>query len=291
MSKSKSKTKNKFDKYPITYQGNKYLETKKYLSNINIKDYDIIAEPFGGIFGFCRAMFELNSNWNGKIYINDIDRDLINFHNKIMTEKGRDELYDKYNPIYEDFKDGHDRELTEYIKKSNDPVLKFMARATISTLYRLKNFKSKLNSLKTMSSNYNPLIERLEFFNMNYIDFIDMLNKQDKKILIYHDPPYFSSDNSAYYKLLNDTKNNPSICGKYNKITDNTGFYVDIYEIMKRTPENIDHICILNKCAILEYIFKPFKIGEYEKVYQSVIYHKRNQTQHVIYSTNSYLLS
>ena len=46
----------------FSYNGNKYLETKKHIfkNNIlqNINDYDVICEPFCGIFGFSRVAYE-----------------------------------------------------------------------------------------------------------------------------------------------------------------------------------------------------------------------------------------
>ncbi len=72
----------------FSYNGNKYLEIKKYFVSSNcfkdINDYDIIVEPFCGIFGFSRYYYE--KGFSGEIWLNDINSDLINYYNKMKND-------------------------------------------------------------------------------------------------------------------------------------------------------------------------------------------------------------
>ena len=76
----------RYDRFILNYQGNKYLETKKYFKELDIRDYDIIVEPFAGIFGFSRALYEMNPEYDGVFWINDIDPDLIAFYKQLKKK-------------------------------------------------------------------------------------------------------------------------------------------------------------------------------------------------------------
>ena len=81
--------------HPFCYLGNKYLESKTKLSLYmdkaiaNINDYDIIAEPFCGIYGFSRYAHLIG--FKGEYLLNDINKDLIDSLNRLKNEK---DVYD-----------------------------------------------------------------------------------------------------------------------------------------------------------------------------------------------------
>lgn len=102
----------KLDRFLLNYNGNKYNETKKYLSNYLNKDYDIICEPFCGIFGFSRYFIEYNQDYKGEIWLNDINKDLIDTMKILQSDPSGlfvelENLLNKYNT---------DKELSSYLK-------------------------------------------------------------------------------------------------------------------------------------------------------------------------------
>lgn len=250
----------KLDRFIITYQGNKYLETRKHLINdVNINNYDIICEPFCGIFGFSRAMFEKYNDFKGKIYLNDLNTSLINFLKKLKTEPKKfvNDLSNELDNINDD------RE----IKKSSDDI-KFVSSRSMGLynkhrgMTKIKNYLEKLND-------YSFFFKHVELFNLPADKFIEQLPK-DKKILIYLDPPYFNSANMSYtyYDNNNKKKDYP----------DGTDIYVDIYNLFKNN-KTYDILFLMNNLAFFNMMFNEYKLKEYEGTYQN----QKNKKKHVIF--------
>lgn len=268
--------------YPLSYNGNKYVETKKHMSDFDISKYDIIAEPFGGIYGFSRAMFELNPNFNGKFIINDLDIDLIKAHVSIKADPIG--VYNQYISIYNDYKDKPDIKLTEYIRGLNDPLLKLMTRSSMLHLYSIKNLKTKLNNLQKMSKSqlYKSFFDCCTFSNLDFMDFIDKVMKENKgkRILFYFDPPYFNSNNKQYI-CMNDN----NTVDKHIKVIDNTQMYIDIIDMFKSGSCGI--LCVLSSNAIMDYLYKGYEYKEYYKIYngnyKTANGNKKTQTVHKVF--------
>jgi site-specific DNA-adenine methylase len=121
------KSNNNLDKFVINYNGNKFLETNKYLKGRinNIEEYDIIAEGCCGIFGFTRSLFsgELfeklkNSDKVPEIWLNDINNDLIDFFKVFQQEDGGEEFLLKIKTFVNDnFAD--DAACSAYMREQN----------------------------------------------------------------------------------------------------------------------------------------------------------------------------
>lgn len=276
------KTKNnRLIKYPIRYQGNKYNETKKHLTNlIDYSQYDIICEPFGGIFGFSRCLFELNKlNDNCKIIINDIRSDLINAHN-ILKNCNPIELHIKLKKYYDDknLKNFSDQEIINYINNNNDFF------TDIFKIYNTRMFKNNKNIQTVIKNfdylkNYSDIFKHIEFLNMEFNEFIEYIKStyNDKKILIYCDPPYFMSDNKNYNLDCKRIINKGLL-----KRVDNTKFYIDILNLLK---SNYHTIVVIGCNHLINELYKDFFKKTYSITYSNTLSNGLHaNTSHTIYT-------
>lgn len=258
-------------RYPVSYSGNKYKEINKYLlDKFNYDQYDYIAEPFGGIFGFSRAISSINNHCI--FLINDIDKNLIKVHNFFKKHTNFTNFVNSCKKIINNMKIKNDYELMTKIKKTtkNDIEHIFLRLYSQNAHYfsMKKRLISMLNDLDQIIENLKNILNRCVFFNMDYVVFCDKIKKLDN-ILIFFDPPYFNSQNMSYTSIKKNINNT---------ITDNTLIYIDILDFMENSGK--DCILILNKIGIFDYLFSPFYHSEYDITYQK----SKNKTKHVVYT-------
>lgn len=223
------------DRFIFSYYGNKYREVKKYV-DIDFNEYDIIAEPFCGIYGFSRVAFE--KGFKGEFLLNDIDKELIDEFNEM---KGN---FDEYiNKCKEGInKYDCDSDMTNDKNKSYN--LKNICRGINPRLMSKDKGDRKILNFEKKKEEYVKMFEKCTFSNLNYKEFIEGL-PLNKKILIFYDPPYFNSCNKTYQDNFKE--------GDYN---DGTTMYLDILFYMK----GLEHkqIFIMNEIAIINYLYKDF---------------------------------
>lgn len=264
----------KLDRFLISYNGNKYLETKKYFKNVDISKYDIIAEPFCGIFGFSRAIKELNPDFKGEFWLNDIDKKLINVFEKIKTNP--DEYINDCLKKVEEFKE--DKEMSKYFRDNKNDYRKLIFRHLQQTIFNKEQGFKKIKNYKEKIENFNEFYKKVKFSSLEQKEFMESLPK-NKKILVFFDPPYFDSNNSDYVGYM-DYMNDKNI------LKDNTYFYIDILEHLKK--KEFDCFLIINQISIIDYIYKDFKKNEFIKTYQNTSMKKnisvKRRTNHIIYS-------
>lgn len=276
MSKSK-----RLDRFILNYQGNKYRESKKYLFDLDISKYEVIFEPYGGIFGFSRCMFELNPDYKGKFIINDINKDLINFFKKLKTniEKTCKTIKNKIDKIWKDC-DNKDANFTNKLRALDDYSIKLLCRGMNNNLFMYKKGVKKISNFLEKKEEYKKFFDKITFWNLKSSDAFDKINKIDKKILIFHDPPYFNSSNTSYF-------NEPiSIGNKLISHPDATALYI---HILNQFEKKHDNILIINFTAVIHYIFKDYEKKQFEVIYQNSSKKKNKEYQktksvHVIYS-------
>jgi len=256
----------RYDRFLLSYQGNKYQETKKYLKDfISTSNYDIIAEPFCGIFGFSRAYFELKPVFKGEIWLNDIDENLID--NLIRLRDEPEKLINEMKEYIEPFE--NDKKLTD--TKDNPYIIRNVYRGLSGHLMNLKRGNTKIKNYDILK--YSNFFKNAKFFNMSSDKFINMVNKIDNKnILIYCDPPYFNSNNKGYQKCC--SKNDDS------EYYDGTSLYLDIFKRMELKKDNIDIMLIMNKIDIINYTFRDYIYLEYNGLYQNF---GKTLKKHIIY--------
>lgn len=266
----------------LNYKGNKYNETNKYLKDIDIKKYDIIAEPFCGIFGFSRCLFAYNPDYQGRFFLNDIDSELVAILNKLKDKTTREELLKDIDNFIEKHNDSVGDIVTKDLRASNNYLLKKVFVSVNDSLYCLDKGKTKIKNFRSNMVNYEKFFELCEFTNKPADEFIKGL--PNKKILLFYDPPYFDSSNTGYDQFVNT-----DIYGKFKERKDNTSFYLDILHSFQNN-KNYDHVMILNKIDLVNYLFRDYIDSEHEKIYQSTVFTKKNgnqksKTTHIIYKS------
>jgi site-specific DNA-adenine methylase len=242
----------KLDKFVLTYNGNKYREAKK-LTFIDVNDYDIIIEPFCGIFGLSRALLELNPDYKGEFWLNDIDTELIDFYKQIQAKDYS--VIDEHT--YPDTMTNKD--LNGIIKGMRIPTLiyKFSIGNVCSTIRgvaKIKNFNANKKDFETF-------LPKCKFSNQPHTDFLASLPK-DKRILIFYDPPYLNSTNTEYTKYC---EKNGMVDGM-RQTKDVTQLYLDIVDSFNGNPQ-WSHLLIINDCALLHRLYMDYFREEYGKTY------------------------
>jgi hypothetical protein len=275
----------KLDRFLLSYKGNKYLETRKYWNviDIDINNYDYIIEPFAGIFGFSRVVYEHNPDFKGKFILNDINTDLVDTLKQLKDDS--DEVFKKCDELYELYKDKTDRDITNYLNNSNvGESIKKVFTGQFGGLYSAIKGQRKLINYKEKKEEYNKFFKKVELFNMDVNEFIKSIedNKKykNKKLLYYFDPPYFDSSNIDYHNNTNgDISNNILIN------IDNTKLYIDILNKFKKGDSHC--LMVMNKLEVINYVFNKYIHSEYNKIYQNQKIRNgikyKSQTTHIIY--------
>jgi site-specific DNA-adenine methylase len=269
---------NRLDCFLFSYDGNKYRETKKHLQDdlITLMEYDIIAEPFCGLFGFSRVMYELHNDFKGEFWLNDINKELIDLLSEL-----------KNNP--KDFIDKIEKKLDEYkdnlsiTKDKNRPYcISLISKGMNNYSCSLDKARKKIINYKNKLKLYKSFFKKVKFFNLPCDEFLELVKKHKKKtkdeIFIYFDPPYFNSCNKSYQMITTNDDDDG--------YRDGTNIYVDIYKYFK---DNVDCMLVINRIDFINYFFQPYFYKKYGGSYQNNtkkgndIKYTKNQKQHMIY--------
>lgn len=262
----------KLDRFILTYNGNKYREAKK-LEFININDYDIIVEPFCGIFGLSRCLYERFPEFKGEFWLNDIDSELIDFYKQIQAKDYS--TIDKYT-----FPDTWtDKELNNTIKGFHIPTLIY--KFSIGTVCSVKRGVAKIRNFNEKREDFVPFLSQCKFSNSPHDTFLASL-PTDKKVLIFYDPPYLNSSNEEYTKFC---EKNPMIEG-IRKTKDTSQLYLDVLLSFQNNPQ-FSHLLIINDNALLHHLYKDYYRNEYQKTYggtfKSKLGNGRTRAAHRVY--------
>lgn len=263
----------KLDRFIISYNGNKYNETKKYLSQElhQYANYDIIAEPFCGIFGFSRAFAEIHSGYNGQIWLNDIDGELIEFYRmlKADSEKWLIDAYDTVN------KYSNDKEYTD--DKTKDKFIEMIGRGSSFRLMQISKANRKIINYTEKLELYKTFWDKVTLFNLPNNEFLELI-PDNGRALVYFDPPYLDSNNTQYSKY--------SINKDYTVYKDNTTIYLELLEYFKNTNNLV--LFVMNKCDIINHLFKDYVYKDYSGAYQNNLPGGlRSPKYHVVYKKDA----
>lgn len=257
-----------YNKFPITYNGNKYPHTRKNL-NYNkfysdFDKYDIIIEPFCGIIGFSRAYNEFFDCSKKKFIFYDLNDDLLNFHKK-MKEGTIKECYDEIDNIIDENLCCKNKKT--YIDRVKIPESKLILRGHLDfpTKCNYEKFKKCAKRTDFFELYKNFSFEKKNFMNIDF-DKIIKENK-NKKILVYLDPPYLMSNNKCY---------------SYEDY-DISEVYIYILELFKKYKKNknINFILEINKTALSNFLYGKFEVSTYADVFQRT---KRKLTMAVYFA-------
>jgi site-specific DNA-adenine methylase len=261
------------------YIGGKRLEVKYIIDYIkelyNNEKINKIVEPFAGS---CAVSLhcKIRENINVDYHINDLDDELINFLNYIKLN-GSKKLLKKIKKIWFDNDDKSPEYFNslaeEYKNDENRYDLKILLKKITylgnGRTYYENNAHNKFN-VKDYSATDNFFINA-EITQKDYTEIFEKY-KNDKKALLFLDPPYLDSCNKDY-------KTHAKRCGGTTKtIKDNTMMYVDIRKYLDVCKCKV--IMIINDNAINQYIYKDFIKSSYEKIYQR----NKVKTRHLVIS-------
>jgi site-specific DNA-adenine methylase len=225
--------------------GSKQTDIKHFSKYLPL-DVKTVVEPFGGSFAVSKFFYKDINKYN--FHINDLDEEiyyiyknfqeyiklLSNLQDCCCASDYKTNYFEKYLPYVE--KANYDDHIKNYIHKN------FVVRKSLLNLpYKQLNFNnSELNILN------NSL-----FTNNDYKDVIK-LYIDDKDAFVFLDPPYLFSNNTVYIPQQVET--------------DMTMIIPEILDFFKVAKCKI--MLIINKLNIIEYCFKDYIKGEYNKTYR-----------------------
>ena len=269
----------KYNRHPISYQGNKYLETNRLLKDNlikNINDYNYIVEPFCGIYGFTRAIFNKYNidDYNGKILLNDINPLLIQTLKMIRDDYGKFQKIN--NNFYNELLKQEDKRA--YIKKRIENRMYELEPYIIYITFTQGNFfrdrlieplLKKINDEDNIKQ-HQKILSKCELFNMDNVDFYNYINKLEGKKLMYFDPPYLFCAVDTYKSLecMND------------KFNDTTSLYVDIINYFNNDNNN-SLLMVVNKVDLFHYLMNKYEIKKYNKTYANTLQVKNIKTKEI----------
>lgn len=201
----------KINPFFLNYVGGKYRESIDCFHNddIDFNKYSTFVEPFGGSFGFSRFIYlKLDKPTDKKFIIYDNNEELITFYNnvKAMTYEELEKLHNDYNDIMNRYskeewsKDG--RKIIKCIAPTiTDKNISFMFINNMSTTQKYSK-----KAIKKFNVDWFEMLKYCEFICLNVnSNHVDIMNKHnDKKTLIYLDPPYLNSCNTFYNDVEED---------------------------------------------------------------------------------------
>ena len=261
---------------PLKYMGGKFYMSKYILPFIN---YNVVTyvEPF---LGAGQIFFKKEKHKNE--IINDIDNDLINFY--LVWKNDKDKLINELKdyPYSKYIRDKFFNEWLQGYKGANDLERAvryfYILRTGIFGIFYDRKFRFAINdtsayyyysSIKLIEIMYER-IKDATILNIDYKKLLTSVLKNNEKVMIYCDPPYYGTE--AYYKdntfnfdehvklseILNKMDSNKYIIVSYfyfKELEDlyprNKWFYYEFERIKssslnKKTKPAIKEIIILN---------------------------------------------
>lgn len=257
-------------KFILNYVGQKYEESKKEMSKINLS-YDkvkTVVEPFGGSFGFSRWLYYDKKLKDIEYHVYDIDSDLINFFNHLKSLSLEEfiNFFDRYNKIQDSIyticqmatkspsRTLDSKKLIKYFETIEEPNMKFMVKTN-----NKRNQYCKISYKENMDE-YYEMLKKVSFFNIGIKD-LDFEKYDFDTTLFYLDPPYLACDNSFYKDF--DT-------------------FGDIFDTIEMILETYPSIFVHVKYPLITKCFKNYYYGDYPKLYQM----KKHQVYHDIFINN-----
>lgn len=246
----------------IPYYGNKRQEVENIYNSI--KDYldkiDIIVEPFCGTGALSYYISTLHPK-RFKYILNDNNDKLIELYNISKDENKYNNLVNSLTLLKE--LTTNKEEYQKIVKKADNDIISWIfvnkIYAIRPCLYPIKKFDNykgfdKMNDCPMLDFVRN---EDVIFKNDDAIKIYDEY-KGNKKVLIFIDPPYLSSENSWY--------KSPT-----------TNIYEKLFENDIKKEKALIVLCLENNW-IIKLLFKNKKSITYEKKYETT----KKKTEHII---------
>jgi site-specific DNA-adenine methylase len=265
---------NEHIKYFFGRYGNKLIELKHFENYLPAYDYKTYVEPYAGSFGTLRGIY-MNLSNDVKIHLNDTDVLLLEQYRWILEVDIKIvelmiNMMDAY--FYKNmYVGGNNPEgklfygVIEELKTEGIPD---------NILFAFQDSILHMGLMKT--SRYLPdfihlrnLLQRCHITELDAINNIFEMYKEDKDAFLFCDPPYLDTNTKQYGR-----SNKRSDLGK--KLQDNSNHYIGLLNLLRYGKCKV--MGIINKTYLTEYLFKDFIKGEYNKCYGA----SKSRTIHII---------
>ena len=223
--------------------GSKDNDIKFFINYLPLESKTIV-EPFGGSFAVTR-----------RVYYDDKYIKIVNDNDTTLYKIYQNPEYfcSAINQFLNIFKQPKGIEnFKKCIETFNNTNIDEDIKKHITNTFIIKGYIVK--QIKNLDyTEQIKFMKKIEFFNEDYKHTIERY-KNDKNAFIFLDPPYLFSDNSQYRAQNEDT--------------DMTDIIVYLLNILKDKKTKCKIMLIINKLKILQYLFKDYIKGEYNKIYQ-----------------------
>ena len=238
----------------MEYSGNKRNEVEGLCNEVK-DNIDIIVEPFCGSSAFSYYL-SLKHPKKFKYVLNDNNHHLLTIYDIVSKPKELDELINKLNDFSKDINKEKYYSICKEDKHENW-LYKNKVHSLRPGLFPLGKIKTDFSDIKNAPIINFLKTEKISFYNEEGVDIVEHY-KNNKKALIFLDPPYLVSCNDFYY----DSK-------------------VNIYEYLHNNP--IDKmkaavLLCLEDNWIIKLLFHSFIKSSYAKKYEL----SKKQTTHLI---------
>jgi len=233
---------------PLRYPGGKD-KIFRFVASL-IRENNLIginyAEPYAGGAGL--ALHLLDSEYVGKIYINDLSPAIYAFWNTILDRPDEFCAWIKSVPVdmkswyyYKDLQSSEDQfelaKSTFFLNRTNvSGVLKGgviggleqRGRYKIDARFNKPDLIDRIQSIAKMR-------DRIQLSNLDGIQFVNMINRRKENLFINLDPPYYEDGKDLYLNFYgdNDHKKLAKCVERINKYWmvsyDNTEFILNLY--------------------------------------------------------------
>jgi len=234
---------------PLRYPGGKTRACNKLdiilKENFDIKNFDNIISPF---FGGGSFEFYIQNNYNLNIIANDKFTPLYNFW--INCKNNNDVLCEKLINIINTIDKSKFMNMRGKIMEESDSLLQgFMyfiinrcsfSGATLSGGFSLEASKKRF-TISSIDRIKNLNLEKFNIYNLDFKEFLD--NNEDKRNLIFLDPPYYLENNSKLYGNNGDMHEN-----------------FDHGKLFNYISKKENWIMTYNNCEYIKNLYKDYKI-------------------------------
>ena len=238
---------------PLRYPGGKiklYNYTKQLIEENNLTGCTYV-EPFAGGSGL--ALQLLHTKVANNIILNDIDKSIYSFWHTVLND--HEKLVDKINQTEITIDEWHKQKEIQMNKEKTDEF-----DLAFSTLFLNRTNRSGILNAgpiggKNQDGNYkldcrfnksdiinrikliNSFKDKIKFYNLDAIEFIDTLDKLKNDIFIFLDPPYFQKGQSLYTNYY-ENKDHIVLAKKIEKLNHKWILTYDNAEEIKKIYQN-----------------------------------------------------
>lgn len=261
--------------YFFTRDGNKLKELKYFNSFLPaFNSFNVYVEPYAGSFGTLRGIHQHLQDNDIKIHINDMDRNMIEQWQWILTEdiKKVELVVDMFNTYFYSglYVSGNSEGKQIYNAVFNELKAEGIPDLILKEFRESCAFMGIIKGSKKMTD-FLPVRELLKKCTITRMDAVALYEeyKNNPHAFLFLDPPYLDTS----LKYYGDTHRREDLGGK---MADNSIHYIKMLEMLETAQCKI--MAVINKTYLTTYLFSRFIKHEYNKTYQRT----RTKTVHIV---------